>query len=127
MALQISYTDKMGTTHSEAYAKIIEARINTIQKAVSVIVEIWHDSTARSKVNATATKQAVAPIYYVLKGLEYTTYMEDFVIKANGVSVLSSLYTWLKQHNDGTALTNESGSHLENQGNGIDWTAATDV
>lgn len=127
MALQISYTDKMGVTHSEAYAKIIEARINTIQSAVSVIVEIWHDSTARSKSDVNTIKSAVTPIYYVIKGSEYTTYMEDSVVKVAGVSVLSSLYTWLKQHNDGTEMFDEPGHHLENEGNGINWTTATDV
>ena len=127
MALQISYTDKMGTTHSEAYAKIIEARINTIQSAVSVIVEIWHDSTARSKSDANAIKQAVTPIYYVLTDSTYTTYLADTVVKADGVSVLSSLYAWLKQHNDGSAKTDDSGLHLDNEGNGINWTTATDV
>ena len=127
MALQISYTDKMGTTHSEAYAKIIEARINTIQSAVSIIVEIWHDSTARSKSDATAAKQAVTPIYYVLTGSEYTTYMEDSVVKADGVSVLSSTYAWLKQHNDGANEFDGSGRLLPNEGNNINWTTATDV
>ena len=127
MALQISYTDKMGTTHSEAYAKIIEARINTIQNAVSIIVEIWHDSTARSKSDENAIKQAVTPIYYILKGSEYTTYIEDSVVKANGVSVLSSTYAWLKQHNDGANQFDGSGSLLSNEGNGIDWTKAADV
>ena len=127
MALQISYTDKMGTTHSNAYAKIIEARINTIQKATSIIVEIWHDSPARSKSDENAIKQAVTPIYYILRGSEYTTYMEDSVVKADGVSVLSSTYAWLKQHNDGTNEFDASGVSLANEGNGINWTTATDV
>ena len=127
MALQVSYTDKMGATHSEAYGKIVEARMNNVTGGATVLVEIWHNVAARSKSDAAARKQVVISLSYVLTGSTYTTYLEDSVVKANGVSVLSSLYAWLKQHNDGTELTDASGHHLENQGNGINWTTTTDV
>tara|TARA_R110000824_G_scaffold399649_1_gene605382 strand:+ start:1773 stop:2156 length:384 start_codon:yes stop_codon:yes gene_type:complete len=127
MSLQISYTDKMGATHSEAYAKVIEVKMNNIIGGATVLVEIWHNDAARSKSDANARKQVVISLPYVLKGSTYTTYLADSVVKADGVSVLSSVYAWLKQHNDGTSNRDSDNNILENHGNGINWTTATDV
>ena len=49
------------------------------------------------------------------------------IVKADGVSVLSSIYAWLKQHNDGANEFDGSGRLLPNEGNNINWTTATDV
>ena len=89
MAVQISYTDKMGVTHSEAYAKIILYKVSYETDPASVMeVRIWHNAAARSKSDASEQKQAVAKIPYVLEDTDFTNHIEDTVIKADNVRVV---------------------------------------
>ena len=127
MALQVSYTDKMGTTHSEAYAKITAIKIKFLVDEANLFVDLWHNSTTRSKSDADARKDSITSIVYIIKSTDFSTYLQDSVIKANETSLLSSLYGWLKQHIDGENEWTEGGRKLDNQGNGINWTTATDV
>lgn len=127
MALQIDYTDKTGTQHSQAYALIEGIRIRADNPSAEVVVNIYHNSTMRSKGDNSSKKLPIFNVEYVLTGSLYATYVQDSVIKADDVSLLSSLYTWLKQHNDGTATHNSEGVRQRNHGNGINWTTATDV
>ena len=127
MALQIDYTDETGTQHAEAYARVFSIRVKYDVPSAQVYVDIYHNVGARSKSDAAARKKSIKSIDYVLTGSAFTTYLQDSVIKADGVSLLSSVYAWLGQHNDGTATHDEAGSKLANEGNGINWTTATDV
>ena len=131
MALQIDWTDEYGVQHAEAYAKISHVRLTFLDRdegqIARVEVLLWHNIAARSKDNPSDMKRAFKDFTYVLKGSDYTTYLEDSVIKANDVSITSSLYSWLNAHNDGTATHSDTGERLDNQGNGINWTTATDV
>lgn len=127
MALQIDYTDATGTQHSQAYARIEEISIKYEGKALNLYVGIYHNATARSKSDSNATKKHVKTIGYSLINSDYTNHVEDSVIKADGVSLLSSLYSWLKAHNDSSSTHDGTGEKILNGGNGIDWTTATDV
>ena len=127
MALQIDYTDETGTQHAEAYARVFSIRVKYSVPAAQVYVDIHHNAAARSKSDAAAKKKPTKSIEYSFTGSMFTTYIQDSVIKADGVSLLSSVYTWLKQHNDGTDTHDDAGSKLANEGNGINWTTATDV
>ena len=127
MALQVSYTDEMGVTHSEAYAKISAIKIKFHLDVATFYVDIWHNAAARSKADATAEKQIITSIAYTMTETLFDTYLKDSIVKANDVSVLSSLYTWLKQHNDGANKRDSENRYIANQGNSINWTIATDV
>ena len=127
MALQISYTDLMGATHSTAYAKIDTIKFRYTESAADIYISIFHDSNARSKSDAAATKKQLMSIIYVLKDSTYSTYLADSVLLGNSKSVLSQVYTWIKTHNDGSSSHNSDGVRLLNEGNGINWTTATDV
>ena len=128
MALQIDWTDETGVQHAEAYAKICHLRMtHVVDISARMEVRVWHNEAARSKATPSDMKEPFKDITYVIKGSDYTTYLEDSVIKANGVSVTSSMYSWLKVHNDSSYTHNDAGERQENMGNGIDWTTATDV
>ena len=127
MALQVSYTDKMGVTHSEAYAKISAIKIKFNFNVATFFVDVWHNAAARSKADSTAEKQIITSITYIMDETLFDTYLKDSVIKANDVSLLNSLYAWLKQHNDDSTIQDSEGKFLDNKGNLINWTTATDV
>lgn len=127
MALQIDWTDEYGVQHAEAYAKISYIRMKYLENGAMIGVDIWHNATTRSKDTPSDMKQSIKSIAYIVEGSDYTTYLEDSVIKATDVSITSSLYSWLKAHNDGTTTHSDTGERLDNQGNGINWTTATDV
>ena len=127
MAIHIDYTDETGTQHSDAYAQVFAVHLKYDVPAARVFVDIYHNAAARSKSDTGARKKPTISIEYSFTGSMFTTYIQDSVIKADGVSLLSSVYTWLKQHNDGTATHDGSGSKLINEGHGINWTTATDV
>ena len=127
MALKINYTDETGTQHTDAYARIYSVRIKYTDLGATIHIEIYHNEAARSKSDTNLTKKSVKTVEYLLDGSLYDTYIKDSVIKADGVSLLSSAYTWLKQHKDGTATHNSEGVRQINEGNGINWTTATDV
>ena len=128
MAIQLSYTDEMGATHSDAYARItaLKLRLEPLN-AVTVTISIWHNAAARSKSDAAAQKKIVTDITYEILDSNFDTYAADAVVKANNISLMSNIYTWLKTHTDGTAERSDAGVRLINQGNGINWTTATDV
>lgn len=126
MALQINYTDTMGVAHSEAYAKIVASKVDYDNSTGSLIVQIYHNSTTRSKSDEAAKKLPMDEIRYELNDDLFGSFA-DSTIKADGVSLLSSLYSWLKTHNDPESSFTEKGEHIQNAGHGINWTTATDV
>ena len=127
MAVQVSYTDEMGVTHSEAYAKISAIKIKFHLDVATFYVDIWHNEAARSKSDPAAEKQIITSIAYTMIETLFDTHLKDSIVKANDVSVLSSLYTWLKQHNDGANKRDSQNRYIDNQGNSINWTTATSV
>ena len=128
MALQISYTDEMGTTHSNAYAKIEVVRLKFKEASADLYVYIYHNAAARSKGNEAAQKKDVTQLAYILTGSTYTTYLADSTLLTDEKSLLTQLYAWLKQHNDGPLThTDPEGERIINEGNNINWTTATDV
>tara|TARA_Y100000310_G_C20551502_1_gene748321 strand:+ start:720 stop:1106 length:387 start_codon:yes stop_codon:yes gene_type:complete len=128
MALQISYTDDMGATHSEAYAKIEVIRVKFKESVADLYVYIYHNAAARSKADASTQKKEIIQIPYIITDSAFTTYLADTELLTNGKSLLVQLYTWLKQHNDGPLThTEPEGHRLVNEGNNINWTTATDV
>ena len=48
MALQGSYTDDTGTTHTEAYAKVNNIRMDYLGEKAMTVVDIFHDAAARN-------------------------------------------------------------------------------
>ena len=127
MALQVSYTDEMGTTHSEAYAKIEVVRVKFKESLADLYVYIYHNAAARSKDNEVTQKKEIIQIPYFLTGSTFTTYLADTELLTNGNSLLVQLYLWLKQHNDGPLTHTEEGASILNEGNNLNWTTATDV
>ena len=121
MALQLNYTDDTGTTHSEAYVRLMKIEIETTRCEFHAF--IYHNAAARSKSEATAEKQTVKAILYHLVGDSFNTYLAESVIREADKSVLTQLYAWLKTHVD--TATDPTGN--PNMGHGIDWTTATDV
>lgn len=127
MALQIDWTDETGTQHAEGYAKIEELRIVYAEPGINFVVSLYHNASARSKSDENAKKARVKDFLYVLRGSDFTSIVGDSVIKADGVSLLSQLYGWVKTHNDSVEEKDGSGARIINGGNGINWTTATDV
>tara|TARA_Y100000310_G_scaffold254185_1_gene261258 strand:+ start:1094 stop:1468 length:375 start_codon:yes stop_codon:yes gene_type:complete len=124
MALQISFTDKRGVANTEAYVIINEINLLPLQKICYFQAQMWHNSTARSKADATQRKAPVFHIDYRVTESDFDTYVTDSVIKQNDKSLMSQLYTWLKQHED---LAIPPTAKRENHGRNINWTTATDV
>ena len=77
MAIQVSYTDQFGGTHSSSYLRVCAIRLNmgstvaspsatgvsTIESVVdqvSITVELFHDASARNKADSSARKEALA-------------------------------------------------------------------
>ena len=127
MALQIDWTDNTGTQHAQGYAKIQEIRIKYEEPSIIFVVALYHDASARSKSDETAIKARVKDFLYTLKDSDFTNRVGDSVIKADGVSLLSQLYGWVKTHNDSVEEKDGSGARIINGGNGINWTTSTDV
>lgn len=121
MALQLNYTDATGTTHSEAYIRIVKIEMNTDRCEFHAF--IYHNAAARSKSDATAEKQTVKVIPYHLVGDSFNTYLTEDILKTSDKSLLGQLYAWLKTHVD--TATDPTGN--PNMGHDINWTTATDV
>jgi len=126
MALQISYMDKRGVDNTQAYVVVNEIRLLPVRKICQFKAQIWHNSTARSKSDATQVKNPVYIIEYQISGSDFDTYLIDSVVKQNNKSVISQIYVWLKQHKDLVTRPNDD-PIFDNHGRGIDWTTATDV
>ena len=129
MSLQINYTDPMGMEHPEAYARISVVKIDFTISIAKVGVNIFHTSATRSKSAEDQRKEPIQVINYYFDSKDnlFNTYFTDDTLKADGTSLLSSLYGWLKTHNDLASDRNAGGEHIINAGNGINWTTATDV
>jgi len=123
MSLQISYTDKSGTVHPEAYVKIEVVKWTTRQSVCEFDIGIYHNVTTRSKDNEANRKQLVDHYQYHISGSSYTTYLAEDVLKESGKSLLTQLYAWLKTHVD--TPTDPTGN--PNMGHDIDWTIATSI
>jgi len=121
MALELSYTDESGTTHSEAYVVLKKIEMETTNCGFHAF--IYHNESARSKSDAKAEKMVVKVLQYHLVGDSFDTYLAESVLKAADKSLLTQLYAWLKTHVD--TPTDPTGN--PNMGHDIDWTTATDV
>lgn len=113
MAIQVSYTDVNGVTHSSAYLRVAAIRLHMassfggplatpvsdvaeITDAVVISIEIYHDATARSKSNVGARKSSLVNLDYVLGATDTATYFADSVLDDNGVSPLKKAYDYIK-------------------------------
>ena len=123
MALQISYTDKSGAIHSEAYVKIDRITWVLAKSICQFDVGIYHDIRTRSKDDETKEKELVAHYKYHLNSEAYSIYLGEDVLKTADKSPLSQLYSWLKTHVD--TPTDPTGN--PNMGHDIDWTTAIDA
>tara|TARA_Y100000296_G_C4934846_1_gene138466 strand:- start:54 stop:425 length:372 start_codon:yes stop_codon:yes gene_type:complete len=123
MALQISYTDKSGATHAEAYVKIEVVKWTTTKSICEFEVGVYHNAAARSKNNEADKKVLVDHYRYHISGDTHTTYLAESVLKEADKSLMSQLYAWLKTHVD----TENDPTGNPNMGHDINWTTATDV
>tara|TARA_Y100001973_G_C5185256_1_gene327424 strand:+ start:1592 stop:1957 length:366 start_codon:yes stop_codon:yes gene_type:complete len=121
MALQLNYTDETGTTHSQAYVRIVKLEVDSDRCDFHAM--IYHNAASRSKSDGTAEKKAVAVIPYHIVGDNFNTYLAESIIKQEDKSVLTQVYAWLKTLVD--TPTDPTGN--PNMGHDIDWRTATDV
>ena len=89
MALQGSFTDRFGVEHSQAYAKITFLNINMLNFTGDLVVNIWHDQTARN-----TGKEPVEMKHYMLD----TATFNQLLGQATGINTLFvPIYNWLKE------------------------------
>lgn len=113
MAIQINYTDRFGTTHSEAYAKIGNY---LVANPALLAVNIYVNAAARE-----ANKDPIERLEYVLRTpSDIAAVFGDSTLKANGKSPLTEMYAWLKTLDD--TVQNEHDSVMCY---GINWTTGT--
>ena len=88
MALQGDYTDRFGVEHTQAYAKITFLNINMLNFTGDLVVNIWHDQTAR-----TNSKEPVEMKHFMID----TTTFNTLLGQAAGISTLfNPIYDWIK-------------------------------
>ena len=121
MALQLNYTDKSGTTHSEAYVRLVKIEMSATLCQFHAF--IYHNEAARSKSDPLSEKETVCTIPYHLVGDSFNTYLLESILKSDGKSLLTQLYAWLKTHVD-TPIDIKGNP---NMGHDIDWTTAIDA
>ena len=102
MALQKSYTDDSGATHSSAYFKI--SKIDLLNPAGSnsvanVFLQVYHDSAARS---ATPPKNPMKSWSYFVTGSDYDTFFATSVLDAANSNPIKKGYDYLKVHTPAT-------------------------
>ena len=94
MAIQVSYTDVHGVTHTEAYAKIKHCNLSS-EDPVFFIVAIYVNAASSN-----ANKQPLATCDYTLTGSDKETIWGDSVLKDENKTPLSQAYTYLKTVDD---------------------------
>jgi len=95
MALQKSYEDEFGTTHSTAYGRITQLHINYESSVASITVGIYKDSTARADNKTPLNKSA-----YTLSGTDFDTYFLDTVLDTENYNPQERAYVYLKTLDD---------------------------
>ena len=113
MAIQVSYTDQFGSTHSSAYLRVCGIRltlgstvaspslhgigdITDVVNRASITVELFHDASARNKASAANRKETLGIWDYSLTEAHTATYFADSVLDDVDKSPLSQAYTYLK-------------------------------
>jgi len=97
MALQLSYEDAHGSTHSSAYHRVTVLDLNYVSKSARVVVSIYVDSAAR-----TAAKEPVAERRYRLREAAvddmptFDSVFSDAELDAVDETPLANAYTFLK-------------------------------
>lgn len=104
MALQRSYTDIYGTTHAQAYTRVLAVHLGKMPTFVEIVIHA--SANARSKADATAEKAALFGKVYELSSSDATTYFADGVLDNDGVSPIKKAYEWLKTQNDTESVIN---------------------
>ena len=91
MALQRSYTDIYGTTHAQAYTRVLAVHLGKMPTFVEIVI---HESAnARSKSDVAAEKAALFGKVFEL-------------LDNDGVSPIKKAYEWLKTQNDTESVIN---------------------
>ena len=109
MAIQVSYMDIHGLTHSEAYAKITQCSVGS-ESPIYFVVSIFVNEASKN-----ANKQQLTDYQYKLSISDSNTYLADSVLKAENKTPINQAYTYLKTVDDSNGL-------------GINWTTGiTDV
>ena len=117
MAIQKNITDRFGVTHENAYAQINHIEIGD---PCIINVLVYTNAVARSKGTPLSQKVPVLSLMYTIRTAEdRDAVLGDSVLKGDGMSPLTSIYTWLKTLND--SAYNE----YSNMPSGIDWTTGT--
>ena len=93
MALEGSFVDRFGVQHEHAYAKITYLSINMLDLTGDLIVNIWHNKTARD-----SRREPVETKHYVINTKTFNTLLGQ----VTGVSTLFiPIYHWLKTQDFG--------------------------
>lgn len=98
MALQVSYTDDYGATHSQAYIQVQSMLVFPI--AVHMDIAIFHNSAARSKSDDTAQKSVILHLNFQVSGNDFNTYFADGVLDDSGKSPYKQAYAYLKTQSE---------------------------
>ena len=98
MAIQKSFADQFGATHTAAYARVHNVSIT--ERTASIAVQIYHNAAARSKADSAAEKPVIMDSTELLIESAFTTYFDDGVLDNNGVSPMKQAYAWLKTQTD---------------------------
>ena len=97
MALQKSYADSFGVTHSEAYFKIsaIEHSRNSSGNSAVIRIECFHSAASR---NTTPPKSVLASYLYTIVGSDYNTYFDLSILDVANSNEFKQGYAFLKAH-----------------------------
>jgi len=127
MAIQVSYTDSFGGTHSAAYVRVCAVRLHTTSSLTSpnatsvasiaeltdqvvVSIELYHDAAARSTSDSSARKEVIAQLDYVVSASDIATFFADSVLDDTGKSPLKQAYAYIKTQRENTS--NQAGHTL---------------
>ena len=112
MALKFSYPENHGVTHADAYLKIDEILLGSAD--ARVVYSVFHNTTARSKADASNQKLSLLTASLFIEGSSFTTYLAETVLDDADKTPAKQVYTYLK------TLSNVPET-------GMDLTSATDV
>ena len=97
MAIQTSYTDVYGATHTSAYFRV--ASVNIEADKAQVLVSVHHDANARSKADPTTSKPYITQAWGSVT-TDFATYFADSVLDDDGKSPIKQAYAWVKTQKD---------------------------